>query len=322
MIPREPPRNPQFGFLYLPPYRVQGYSVAGEETFVQIPELDLCFDIGRAPRLSLSSGYIALSHGHMDHTAGLVYYFSQRHFQGMGTGTVLCHPSLVEPIRRLMNAWVDIEAQRTPYYVHGMEPGEDSGEIELKKHVYLRAFPTDHTVPSLGFVVVERRSKLKEKYLDLPQEKLVELKKSGEEITYTREIPQIAYMGDTGPGTHFWREDVANARILITECTFLERGHQERARIGKHLHLNDLVKLLPKVHVEHIVLTHLSRRTHLGQARQQLDKAVPSEHRDRLHILMDHRTNRARYQRQLEEARAAEGGEEPSKEEKAPSQRQ
>lgn len=302
MIPRQPPRIPPYGFLYLPPYRVQGYSIAGEETFVQVPELDVCFDIGRAPRLALSSNFVALSHGHMDHSAGLVYYFSQRHFQGMGTGTVLCHPSLVEPIKRLMSAWVEIEAQRTPYRVYGMEPGTDSGEFELKKHIYLRAFATDHTVPSLGYVVVEKRSKLREEYVGLPQEKLVELKKAGEEITYTKEVPQIAYTGDTSPSACFKREDVRRARILITECTFLEEGHQDRARIGKHLHLNDLVKLLGEVEAEHVVVTHMSRRTHISQARKRLEKLIPADQRERVHLLMDSRANRARYQQQLEEA--------------------
>src|SRR5690606_8497462 len=83
MIPREPPRRPQLGFLYAPPYRIQGISIAGEETVVHIPELDLCFDIGLAPRAVLPSKYVALSHGHMDHVAGIAYYFSQRNFQGM-----------------------------------------------------------------------------------------------------------------------------------------------------------------------------------------------------------------------------------------------
>lgn len=302
MIPNEPPRNPSYGFLYFPPYRVQGYSIAGEETFVQVPELDICFDIGRAPRLSLNSPYVAISHGHMDHVAGLVYYFSQRNFQGMGVGTVLCHPSLVKPIQKLMDAWIDIEAQRTPYNVLALEPGTDTHEFEIKNNIFLRAFETDHTVPSLGYVVIEKRSKLREELVGLPQEKLVEMKAAGEQITYVREIPLVAYTGDTAPGSFFERPEVRGAKILITECTFLDEGHRDRARVGKHLHLDDVINLLGKVEAEHVVLTHLSRRTHLGQARKVLEGALPPEHRDRVHVLMDSRANRARYAQQLEEA--------------------
>jgi ribonuclease Z len=71
MLPKTPPRTGQVGFLYVPPYRIQGISVAGEQTVVQIPELDVSFDIGMCPRIALSSPYVALSHGHMDHVGGL-----------------------------------------------------------------------------------------------------------------------------------------------------------------------------------------------------------------------------------------------------------
>ncbi|MFW6336606.1 MAG: hypothetical protein ACOC3G_05720, partial [Phycisphaeraceae bacterium] len=60
---------------------MQGLSVAGEESVVQVPELDIVFDIGLCPRPVLPSPYVALTHGHMDHAAGLSYYLSQRYFQ-------------------------------------------------------------------------------------------------------------------------------------------------------------------------------------------------------------------------------------------------
>ena len=86
MLPKEPVRRPQLGFIYAPPYRIQGVSIAGEATAIQVPELDLGFDIGECPRALLSSNVVALSHGHMDHIAALIYYFSQRHFQGWAPG--------------------------------------------------------------------------------------------------------------------------------------------------------------------------------------------------------------------------------------------
>ncbi len=307
MLPHEPPRTPPTGFLYFPPYRIQGYSIAGEETVVQVPELDVCFDIGRCPRLALNSNYVALSHGHMDHAAGLAYYFSQRHFQGMGTGTVLCHPTLVKPIKNLMTAWIDIEAQRTPYKVVPMDPegAEAPHEFEVKNTFYLRAFSTIHTVPALAFSIIEKRSKLKDEYVGLPQSKLVELKEAGEDITYIKEIPLITYMGDTSPGAHFDRPEVTDCKVLITECTFMERDHRDRARIGRHLHLSDIVRLLPKLKCEAVVLTHLSRRTFIGDAREMLQRTIPEEHQPLVHLLMDSRTNRARYQQQEAEAAAA-----------------
>ena len=300
-IPRDPPRRSPLGFIYIPPLRVQGIAIAGEESVVQVPELDVCFDIGRCPKMALASNYVALTHGHMDHSAGLAYYFSHRHFQGMGPGTVVCHPALEQPITNLMRAWVNVEAQRTPFKIIPLAPNE---ETRIKSNLVLRAFATRHTVPSVGFVIVERRSKLKPELLGTPQEELIALKKAGQEITTTLDVPLVCYTGDTAWGEHFDRPDVLNAKILITECTFLEPGHRDRAHVGKHLHLDDLVRLMARSRAEAVVLTHLSRRTHLGEARKQIDAAVPQEHLDRIHLLMDVAANRRRYQQQIAEAEA------------------
>jgi len=290
-IPREPPRRTSMGYLYLPPFRVQGVSIAGEESVVHIPELDVCFDIGLCPRAVLPSKFVALTHGHMDHSAAISYYYSQRNFQGMGVGTVVCPPQLETPIRNVMNAWVDLEAQRTPYNLIPLAP---EGEIEIKNNIWLRAFATKHTVPSLGYVVLERRSKLRPDLIGLPQEKLIELKSRGEDITITLEVPLVAYTGDTMWGEHFDRPDVLNAKILITECTFLEPADLKRAAIGQHLHLNDIANLMLKSKNEFVVLTHLSRRTHLGMAKKQIESVLPAETRGKVFILMDGRANRER----------------------------
>jgi ribonuclease Z len=55
-----------------------------------------------------------------------------------------------------------------------------------------------------------------------------------------------------------------------------------------------------------IVITHLSRRTHLGDARRAIDLAIPAPHRERVHLLMDGRANKMRYEKQLADAERAE----------------
>src|SRR5690606_12222613 len=118
----------------------------------------------------------ALSHAHMDHIAGLPYYFSQRHFQKMGTGTCVCHANIAQPIAAMMRSWVDLEQQQTP---HNIIPLEDGEQIEIKNNMFLRALEMRHTVPAMGYAVVEKRSKLREEFIGLPQDKLRELKAGG-----------------------------------------------------------------------------------------------------------------------------------------------
>ncbi len=302
MLPKPPPRRPQLGFLYFPPFRVQGLSVAGEASVVHIPELDLAFDLGACPKAVLPATIVAVTHGHMDHIAAAAYYFSQRHFQDMSPGHVVCPTRLEAPLKGLMKAWVEVEHQQTPHTITGLPV---DAEMPLKGNLRLRAFETNHRVPSQGYLVMEHRSKLKEEYVGLPQEALVKIKAEGKDITRTLEIPLIAYTGDTAPGDHFDREDVRNAKLLITECTFIDPGHRDRAKVGRHMHLDDIIDLLEKTKAEAVVLTHLSRRTHLGQARKTLDRYLPSRHRDRVHLLMDGRSNTARYDEQVAQAEVA-----------------
>lgn len=303
MIPKPPPRESPMGFLYLPPYRVQGISVAGEVTCVHVPELDVVFDVGACPRAILASKFAAISHGHMDHIGALAYWCSQRNFQGMGAGTVICDARIENDIRGMMQGFVNLERQKTPYELLPIKPGDD---VEIKNNMVLRCFETEHTCPSIGYVILEKRTKLKEEYVGLPQEKLSELKSRGEEIVRKLEIPLVAYMGDTLPGPHMLLPEVLEAQIIVTECTFFEPEHKDRAKVGMHLHIDDIAEWLGVARCEAMVITHISRRTQLQYAGERLNEVCGREKAAKVHILMDHRTNRARYDAQAEQAERRE----------------
>jgi ribonuclease Z len=297
MIPRMPPQEARLGFVYSAPYRIQGVSVAGEQAVVQVPELDIVFDIGLCPRPALATPTVALTHTHMDHVAGLPYWFSQRFFQKMpGTARCLAHPKMVEPLRRMMAGWVDLERQKTPHEIVPIEPDSD---WEIRPNLFVRAIEVSHGIPALAFVVIERRSKLREEFAGLPQEKLRELRAQGVEITKMLEIPLVAYTGDTEPGDFLLRDEFRNARVVITECTFFEDEHRDRAKIGKHIHVEDLRPLLEAWTARDVVITHVSRRTLIPFARERIEAVAGAERASRVHLLMDHRSNRARHEAQM-----------------------
>ena len=51
----------RFAKLNFGSFHLIGYSVAGEETVIQVPEWNVCFDFGRAPHFALTSDIVCLS---------------------------------------------------------------------------------------------------------------------------------------------------------------------------------------------------------------------------------------------------------------------
>jgi ribonuclease Z len=82
-------------YIKIDDFEILGYSVAGEESVVGMPQLDVCFDIGKAPDQIIPINHVLLTHGHMDHSAGIAYYLSHRNFMKMSPGVVLTPPNKI-----------------------------------------------------------------------------------------------------------------------------------------------------------------------------------------------------------------------------------
>jgi ribonuclease Z len=291
--------------------RLLGTTLAGEENFVVAPELNLAFDVGRAPREVVAVDHVLLTHGHMDHSAGIAYYFAQRMFVDNDPGHLYVPDGLLEPVRRLLRVWADIDGHEPPANVHAALPGQD---IALRRDLIVRPFKVNHPcrrhdrsrVDGLGYAAIEVRHKLRREYHDRTGPQLVELKKQGVEITQRVELPLIAYCGDTAPGDFLDLDHVRNARILLLECTFVESDHVDRARAGYHTHIGDLRQVLARLNNERIVLTHLSRRSAFAEARHLLQRELGAEAEERVSFLMD-----ARHQRRRGPRRRPEHDEQP-----------
>src|SRR6516162_3633327 len=181
-----------------------------------------------------------VSHTHLDHVACLPVYVARRRMMKMDPPVIYAPAYAIDDLRRLM--------------------------------LVVTAFATTHTIPSLGYVVWDRRNKLKEEYHGLPGERIRDLRQSGVAVTREVRMPLVAYTGDTSPAGLDGCPAVFQAKILITELSFVRPNHR-REKIHKfgHIHLDDLIERADRFENEVIVCAHLSTRYTAPEVRRTVE---------------------------------------------------
>ncbi|CAA3027682.1 nuclear ribonuclease Z-like [Olea europaea subsp. europaea] len=228
------------GELNLLGYPIDGISIAGHETCIILPTLNLAFDIGKCPQRAISQQFLFISHGHMDHIGGLPMYVATRGLYRMAPPTIIVPKVIKESVEKIFEAHRAMDHSELKHTLIGLDVGE---EYNLRKDLKVRAFRTYHAIPSQGYIVYSVKQKLKQEYIGLSGEEIKKLKLSGVEITNTTTSPEIAFTGDTMSDfiTDPDNIDVLRSKILIMESTYVENlTTVADAREYGHTHLSEL----------------------------------------------------------------------------------
>src|SRR5207248_10877626 len=106
-------------------------------------------------------------------------------------------------------------------------------------------------------------------------------------VAVTREVrtPLVAYTGDTSPGGLDNCPAVYEAKILITELSFIRPSHR-REKIHKfgHMHLDDLLERASRFRTELIICAHFSTRYHPNEVKRLIEGRLPPSLRDRVKL--------------------------------------
>lgn len=261
---------------------IEGYSRAAVQSYWRVPELKLGFDLGAQPWDFMGTPTWLITHAHLDHAAALPVYVARRRMMKMEPPRILLPEQNVEDIRRLLLVWQRLDRGRLTCDLQGVQPGQ---EFALSREHLLTVFATVHTVPSVGYLIWERKQKLKEEYLGMPGDKIRDLKFAGVEITKEVRTPLLAYTGDTAPSGLDGYPAVYDAKVLITELSFI-LPHHKREKIHKfgHMHLGDFVERAERFNNEVIVASHFSTRYQPDQVRKYLERKLPPRLKERLKV--------------------------------------
>ncbi len=261
---------------------IEGYSRAAVQTYWRAPELKLGFDLGAQPWSFMGTGTWFVSHTHLDHIAALPVYVARRRMMKMEPPVIYMPEHAVEYCDRILKLFTRLDRGRMPCQLKPLRPGD---EVELSRELVVTASATKHTVPSLGFVVWERRRKLRSEYITLTGDQIRDLRLSGVDVTEERRIPKLAYLGDSAPEGLDACPAMYEAQILITELTFVSPKHRkERIHKFGHMHLDDLVERRSRFQNELIIASHFSTRYHGQRIRDVVHSRVPDMFDGRLHL--------------------------------------
>ena len=222
---------------------IEGYSRAAVQTYWRFPELKLGFDLGAQPWSFMGTETWFVTHGHLDHIVGAARVRGAAADDEDGAADHL-HAGGNHRADAENSAAVSRELDR------GRMPCELEADCRratrssFRANYIVTAVPTQHTVPSVGFVVWDRRRKLKPEYQEPKRRQdprhaagrqRSDARRSGDRFWPTWATPRPGGLDDY-PAMY-------EAKVLICELTFVAPDHR-RDKIHKfgHMHLDDIVE--------------------------------------------------------------------------------
>ncbi len=261
---------------------LRGLSLSGIRTAISIPELSFSFDVGQGFPYLLNLKQFFISHGHLDHAAGIPYIISQKAMNHQEAPKFYMPPSLVNPMNEIMKIWQKIEGHEYNYQFLPIKADE---EIPVKGNHFIRPFPTVHRIESFGYTLFQRQRKLLKDYQGLSQNEILEIKNQGHEIHQHIEIPLVTFTGDTQIEFLESRPWIKKSKILLMESTYLDpKKSVEHARKWGHTHLDEILPKLDDIESEKIVLIHVSSRYPTDEALRILKQRIPTKHQERVEM--------------------------------------
>jgi ribonuclease Z len=267
---------------------VDAVSIGGLETCIQLPGLDLAFDIGRCPPSAVHRSNILFTHAHIDHMGSIVHHCATRSLTHMPPPTYAVPEENVAAFQDLLAVWRRLDHSELACKIVSVRPGD---EVPIRPGLVAVAFRSPHRVPCIGYGLWEEKNRLKAEYKGLAEREIRALRQGGAEVSERVRAPIVAFTGDSLIDVVDREAVVREARVLVMEVTFLDdRVSVEQCRSKGHIHLDEVIERADRFQNQAILFTHLSARYSGQEAKAILDQKLPPVLKERVTLLLEGRT--------------------------------
>lgn len=242
---------------------------------MSIPRFRMTFDVGRGASNLVDLPKVFLTHGHLDHSAGIAYHISQRSLRHLPGAEIYCPAELKEPLQQILKLWSKIEMFDFDYKLIAVEPGRF---YPLQDEYFFTGFTTLHRIPSLGYTIFEQKSKLKAEFRNLKGTQIAEMRRTRTDMFEEVLTPLVTFSGDTRIESIIENESARKSKVLFLECTYIDdKRPVERARNWGHTHLFEIAQHAEYFRdVQQLFLIHFSPRYRPESIRQAISSSLPN----------------------------------------------
>jgi len=254
---------------------VDGVSVGGFASCLDVPEFKVCVDLGVVLDRIVSRDVVLITHAHADHLGSLVQHVAQRGLRGLPPATYIVPPGIEGDVEELLGVWRRLDYGVLRAAIRPLAPGE---EYSLRRDLVVRPFATVHRVPSQGYLFERVRKRLREEFKGRSRDEIVGLRKDGIDVEEVVREPALAVTGDTTIAGVLQNPEALEAPRLIVEATFLDdRVSPEKAERLGHIHLEHIAAAADQFHCRSLLLNHVSPRHSGKEARRLVAERLPED---------------------------------------------